>query len=412
MTVNHLITYTELLTRLEESQPNHLLLGNGFNNSLGIKTNYSEIFARMKREYSGYEKVEAYLTRNDYDIEKLISYLKGKVRNGSDSFLAGYIERKVKLDFMNATNDIVQKSIKKVYQEKNDGIHLLLKNFTNYFTLNYDPFLYLLLLKFKKEDNDQESGNALALQNTLDFIEEDLDTTCNQIYTKIKSARQHGQLQTTIDGNRKDKDLCSATKRHFIATVKDYFKQEGWTSKDIEEVCKQIWKEENNQPVLEVSDGFLFGEFSVNHPQNLYFLHGAFHLVQNGQTIEKIESKQNKAFCQRLEEAIHNEDKEIICVLTNENREKEQSIEQNAYLNKCFNELSKIDGSLVLLGSSLAENDKHIFDKIIHSSVNDIYVSSCKNTEKTDYETATGIFKGKQVTLFDYKTISYSGERE
>ena len=36
-------------------------------------------------------------------------------------------------------------------EKKNEGIYLLLREFTNYFTLNYDSFLYMLLLKYKKD---------------------------------------------------------------------------------------------------------------------------------------------------------------------------------------------------------------------------------------------------------------------
>ena len=53
-----LIDYQELLNQLTENGSSHLLLGNGFNNSLGIKTSYSEIFSRMKKEYSGYQDNE------------------------------------------------------------------------------------------------------------------------------------------------------------------------------------------------------------------------------------------------------------------------------------------------------------------------------------------------------------------
>ena len=75
-----LLTYQELLDILDnkDSHNHHLLLGNGFNNSLGIKTNYSEIFSRMKKGYSGYQNIESYLKKKSFDIEKLIGHLKKK----------------------------------------------------------------------------------------------------------------------------------------------------------------------------------------------------------------------------------------------------------------------------------------------------------------------------------------------
>ena len=408
-----LIGYRELLDELAKRQPNHLLLGNGFNNSLGIGTSYKNIFEQMRQDYLGYGEVEKFLQEKDYDIEALIGYLKSQVRDRDkdNSFLNQYIEKKVKLDFMKAANDIVQESIKNVYKEKNGGIHLLFKNFANYFTLNYDPCLYLLLLKFKKEDNHINTDDALAFQKTKHFIQEDLDNQRNKIYTKIKEAREKGKLRITIEDDTRSTDLGKITKIEFIASVVRYFKVKGWKRKDIESVCNRIWAEENNESgQLELSDGFWRKEFKVNYPQNLYFLHGAFHITLDKEKniIKKITSKHNKAFCRKLEEAIYGEEKEVICVFVNGSKNKQQNIEQNIYLNKCFSDLAKINGALVILGSSLAKNDQHIFNQIVNSSVNDIYVSSCEDKKERDYKRATGIFKEKKVTLFNYKTISYS----
>lgn len=399
-----LITYSELLDRLEGIAPNHLLLGNGFNNSLSIRTCYKEIFSGMKNEYSGYGEVESLLRKEGYDIEKLISYLKEQTKEDSQ-FLNAYIERKVKMDFMKAANEIIQGHIKKVYQEKNQGIYLLLRNFTNYFTLNYDPLLYLLLLKFKK--NELGGNDALAIQNTTRFIEEDLDTRHNLIYQKIKDSRKTGQLQITVNDEPKDSDLGEIKKSHFVHTVKEYFKNEGWKSKDIERVCDYIWKKESNRPELDVQDGFSGDLFGEGNPQNLYFLHGSFQLTQKREVVQKITAKQNKAFLQRLEEAVNSEDQDIICVLTGSSQEKERAIQNSAYLRKCFNDLSKISGTLVILGSSLSDNDKHIFNQINISHVQKIYVSSCEKHKEQDLRRAEGIFKEKEVVLFDYNTISY-----
>lgn len=42
------ISYNEMLKQIEGQKNNYLLLGNGFNCSLGIKTKYSDIFKQMK----------------------------------------------------------------------------------------------------------------------------------------------------------------------------------------------------------------------------------------------------------------------------------------------------------------------------------------------------------------------------
>lgn len=59
MTENiNFITYPEMLEQLETTNlENHLLLGNGFNLSLGIKTGYKDIFQQMKINNSDYKSV-------------------------------------------------------------------------------------------------------------------------------------------------------------------------------------------------------------------------------------------------------------------------------------------------------------------------------------------------------------------
>ncbi len=409
-----LLTYNEILQELSKSQSDkHLLLGNGFNNSLGIETDYSDIFNRMKEVYSGYKNIQEYIEKEHFDIEKMIGHLKEKIKSDEKNFLPNYIESKVKFDFMNATNSIVQESVKNVYQNNNQGIHLLLKNFTNYFTLNYDPFLYLLLLKFKKDEDG--SGTALAIKKTSLFQKNHLNETQNNIYSEIQQARENGSAEVYFGENNSKIDFKNTTKANFQAITKEYSKKEGkdWKAKDIKRVCDQIWKEENSQPELEVNDGFQGDLFNKdNQKQNLYFLHGAFQIIENQITIKKITAKQNKSFVQNLEEAIHSEDENIVCVLKSESQEKKKQIEESPYLKKCFEYLSKIDGVLVILGCSLSENDKHIFDQINKSSVSKIYLSSCKEKCDAYFKRAKGLFKDKEVALFDRRTISYSEKSE
>ena len=406
MTEIPLISYSKLLAELKENNINHLLLGNGFNSSLGIKTSYLEIFSRMKNNYSEYDQMETFMKGAGYDIEKMIGHLKKQVKSTEEVFLEKYIQRKIKLDFMKATNEIVQENIKNVYSKNVQGIHLLLKNFTNYFTLNYDPFLYLLLLKFKKDIDS--TTNSVVFQNTISFIEDDLNSSNQHIYSKIKEAKNNGKLTVTVSGKIISVDLNNVKKTQFISSVKTYFNDESWKKQDIDKVCNLIWNEEENEPKLEVQDSFSGEDFDPTKYQNLYFLHGAFHIKKNRRTIQKITAKRNKAFCEKLEEAVHSEDKEIICVLKNRSEDKMGDINANNYLKKCFEDLSGVTGALVILGSSLDKSDQHIFDQINQSNVTKIYISSSKEHKGRDINWAKQLFYNqKEITLFDYKTISY-----
>ena len=403
----NLKTYREVLRELENnSSDNHLLLGNGFNNSLGIKTGYESIFNEMKKEYPRYSEVEDVLSRHDYDIEILIDQFKKKIPN--DNFLPQYVERKIKVDFMKATYSIVKEEIKTIYQEKNQGIHLLLKQFTNYFTLNYDPFLYLLLMKFKK--NEGGESIAVAFQKTISFIKEDLNHTQNNIYSEIEKARQDGSLSIIVDKFEIQKSLENCTKTEFTIVIKSYFKNKKWRNRDIERAISILWEKENKNPILEnVNDGFIFEEFEPGKRdmQNIFFLHGAFHIYKDGVSVKKITQKNEKALYERLEKIINDEEQEIVCIFTGSSEGKKRHIDENSYLKGCFDKLSTLSGSLVIIGSSLEENDTHIFEQINKSEISTIFMSSREERKNQVSQKTKKMFPNKEIILFDYKTISY-----
>ena len=289
-------TYQEILQELEANQQEcHLLLGNGFNNSLGVNTSYKNIFERMKKEYVGYSKLEAYMQENNYNVEMLIDRLKQDIRNEETldkDFLPKFIETKVKLDFMKAAYTIVKGAVKDIYNNENTSVHLLFKNFANYFSLNYDPFLYLLLMQFKELKND---NTAIALQNSFNFKNTDWDASLGNIYTEIKKARESGILRTAVGDEIFIKNLRIAKKSVFTTLIKEHFESRKWKNKEIEAVCDAILQEEKgNKKISNTDDGFIKEMFQpdILKKQNVFFLHGAFHIKKiyissNQQYIEK-----------------------------------------------------------------------------------------------------------------------------
>src|SRR3989338_3044230 len=301
-----LLTYQAVLKGLDEA---HLLLGNGFNASLGIKTDYKSIFNEMKKEYAGYQEIENLLESNEYDLEKLLGELEGNL-NTTGGFLNRFVSNKIKLDFMKAASHLATSQVNNVYQEKNDGIYLLLKDFNNYFTLNYDPFLYLLLMKFKKKDNENK---AVMLQGALPFVGINLDEEQDGIYSKIKEARNNGELNIHVNESDTRKDLKKCTKSTFSTVAKEHFKAENWKAKDIDKAINLVWQEENESHELDINDGF-FRDEDFEQPvyggkqmlnQNLFFLHGAFHIYKDKENILKITQKTDKALYERLTEIIN-----------------------------------------------------------------------------------------------------------
>lgn len=411
------LSYQEVLSKIQ-NQENHLLIANGFNYGLGVHTGYSDIFKKMLNSNFGiYNEAKKYIEECHYDLESFLKRMTDDISK-DNVFLKKYICNKIKMDFMKALHEIVKSQIKNIYEEKNEGIYILLKEFTNYFTLNYDAFLYMLLLKYKTTDSD---NNALAFEPTLNFIEEDLDERQNNIYTEIKDARDKGELGITIENNITKKEMRFLTKSQFVSTISTYNKdrKKNWKTKDINEVVNRIWKEEKRNLVIKhVDDGSrqlsLFGDdfiFDINsQTQNLFFLHGAFHIYRAGKFIKKITQTTDKALYDRLEELLNSEDKDIVCIF--ESTGKLDLIQKNSYLKHCYEKLGTLSGNMVIIGSSLADNDNHIFSKIDKSQIEKVYISSLPKELDRNYKLAKEKFPNTDVYLFDADTISYEKPEE
>ncbi|MBU1122449.1 MAG: DUF4917 family protein [Candidatus Omnitrophica bacterium] len=405
-------TYPEVLESLDNHN-NHLLLGNGFNGSLGVKTDYRSIFEKMKCDYKGYNDLTDVIEDAKYDLEKVIGILKSQLKEGGGqkSFLDKYINAKIKFDFMKATHEILKEQIKNVYQEKNEEVYLLFKNFQNYFTLNYDSFLYLLLMKFKKDDTSKEKDDAIAIQHTFKFQEIDMNDE-SDAYKKISEAHNDGIVITDVNGLKQTRNLNRLPKRRFEDEVKDHYKEE-FSSKSIQKAVNLLWRKkeerEKGNKLLYANDGFLFDKdefiYKSQEVQNIFFLHGAFHLYQKNEKVYKITQKTDKALYERLEEILENEGEEIVCVFTDTN--KDVQIKKNKYLTNACEKLATLHGKMVIIGISLSDNDSHIFENIRKSRIDAIYIASKKSNMKKDYDRAVEVFKGKDVMLFDRDTISY-----
>lgn len=298
--------------------------------------------------------------------------------------------------------------------KKEMKVYILLSKFTNYFTLNYDSFLYMLLLKYKEVDSQ---NNVIAFEPTLEFVGNDLDKRQNNIYSEIKNARQSGELEITISGSEKaKKEMSFLTKTQFATAIRIYNKnnEKGWREKDIDKVVNKILEEEKRNLVLNrVDDGsrqlLLFGDDFIfdnnSQTQNLFFLHGAFHIYQDGKYTKKITQDSDHALYEKLEELLNTEGKEVVCIF--ESTGKLELIQQNAYLRHCYEKLEKLAGNVVIIGSSLADNDTHIFNQINNSQVSKVYISSMPKEKEKNYQIAKKKLPNKEIYLFDAETISY-----
>ena len=414
-TIN-LLDYQEVLTQIKGHE-NHLLIGNGFNRGLAVDTSYPSIFQKMtEREFGLYKEAQSLVKECGEDLERFIGRLTNDI-DSKNTFLKKFVANKIKMDFMKATHEIVKTAIKNVYAEENAGVHILLNHFTNYFTLNYDPFLYLLLLHFKSGKDTEDT--ALAMEPSLKFKEEDLNARENNIYTEIKHAREHGTMVMSgvDDDSATTSDFKALKKKRFITVITEYSEKnnKGWKPKDIEAVVKSLLEEEKKYKLQNtVDDGSrqlnLFGGekacvFDIESAtQNLFFLHGAFHIYKEGKSVRKI-TQSDKALYDRVEDILNNDELDLVCIFQTENKIDE--IVKNPYLTKCLNKLNTLSGTMVIIGSSLDDNDHHIFDAIAKSNIETLYISTLDKDKEKTIEKAVRKFPLKLIHLFDAKTISY-----
>lgn len=139
--------------------------------------------------------------------------------------------------------------------------------------------------------------------------------------------------------------------------------------------------------------------------QNLFFLHGAFHIYNERNYIKKITQTTDKALYNRLEDILNTDEKDIVCVFQCDNKKDE--IEKNKYLRRCLFKLKHLSGDLIIIGSALSENDSHIFENINNSNLKTIYISVLEEDKEKMSKIAHEIFSNKEVILFDAESISY-----
>lgn len=411
MNKSNLITYEALLMELESTKPNnHLLLGNGFNLSLGIKTNYKSIFEQMKINNSDYENI----ITDDFDLEEFIGLCKSKIAKNDNinyHFMCRFFHNKIKLDFMKAVTQLVSREEKNIFQEKNEKIYLLLKQFDNFFTLNYDPFLYQLLMTYKMEGSEPQQ--AIAFSNTFPFIKDLMENEYKELFDIILRAYDTGTLTVDIPNETsKSKELNNLTKAKFTQEINTLLESK-YSKKQIKICVDQLWKYksvEKKKFIDKIDDGFgLFGNellYKNSQTQNLYFLHGAFHIYKKGKSVYKITQQSEKALYQRIEEIVENERENILCIFSDKNKEKE--IHEEAYFINGLNKLQNLEGVLVILGSALSDNDAHIFMQIQKSKIHKVYIATFESDIDKNMNKAKKWFSEKEIIFFDIKTITYN----
>lgn len=124
-------------------------------------------------------------------------------------------------------------------------------------------------------------------------------------------------------------------------------------------------------------DGFRTGCQWRGHGtgQEVHFLHGGLHIYDSGVAIEKHAFSETGRGIVDLVRGNLERGRFPLFVSEPTSAKKKTRIEHNPYLDFCFRELRRVSGTFFIQGHSMDENDKHIFDQLKRSGVEQFFVS-------------------------------------
>lgn len=148
---------------------------------------------------------------------------------------------------------------------------------------------------------------------------------------------------------------------------------------------------DNNKFWGDMNDGFSWNSpkdciWKLKVIPNVFYLHGGLHLFHNERdTFKIIYDNENKICLLDQIKAYINNDISPLVITEGNSKDKKFWIEQNNYLQYCYEKLSETSGVLFIHGHSLNETDQHIFDAINKNlKIKKIYISVHKDTETLD----------------------------
>ena len=148
------------------------------------------------------------------------------------------------------------------------------------------------------------------------------------------------------------------------------------------------------EPKINCDDGFRTPEGGVaeyvtweieqTDAQNVHYLHGALHVFDSGNLIQKYTwVNTGTRLLQQIREALA-ADKYPLIVAEGESEQKIERIMHSNYLSRSYRSFSKIGGSLVVFGHSMNPNDEHIIHLIDKGRLRSIYVGLYGNPASED----------------------------
>lgn len=135
--------------------------------------------------------------------------------------------------------------------------------------------------------------------------------------------------------------------------------------------------------IKKIDDGFRRSDKTYLHwnieeasGQNIYYMHGALHLLDNEFDIIKLEWEEwGSTLLEQISNGLQ-EERFPLFVAEGTSKQKISKINHSSYLSKCLGSFANIGGNLFVYGHSLAENDEHILNLIpLQTSIENLFIS-------------------------------------
>lgn len=396
-----LLTWDDVRKQIKDTECS-IILGNGFSRSYcNSAFNQAEILQHMP-SLQGLTEI--------LDIEKCIEETQAKVNNELPEktvpkvIIDRWIKSMLHKEFIDTLYHLMPKSLNDIEDftdEKLAKYREFFNCFGKVFTLNYDPLLYWMLMRFINY-GDEEFVDYSDLKEQLDAVEEGskeykaLEKKINSSNDKCIKAVRNEMFPKYFKDN-KDYKLNILCKDE-VLIEKSIAEAEGkilgsWT-KVIPEVYKAFEAKKTDSEILssesdeldriatttiesklesvrhnketmklKIRDGFNGDKWKQDNDQTIFYLHGALHLIENNENTLKVTKEEFKKMIDKVKE-MWDQGYEPLTILESSPDTKIAKIYQSPYLTKCFNEFKDISGTLVTHGLSFMNSDQHIIDAI------------------------------------------------
>ena len=320
----------------------NILLGNGFNLALlppeDIKLGYENILNECISRVDGQLKTFLEQAKNDnlVDLEQLLQILVSSKNclphvQPMYSSLVDHGKESLESDISMLKNTIIDiltdekfhPAPSKIFIDKSDYVNTCIANLKvtdRIFTTNYDLILYWLI------NNPDKSGYKL------------------------------------------------------ISKFKDGFLPDEKYKIELQEIKSEGFAEAKKH---------LYGFPSTNNGVNVMFLHGALHILSCMNRAYKIVKASETLRLSEIKQKLQENYSELDNLLVFEGNayDKLTEIATNSYLIKANDKLSTMTGSMFIYGSNLSEspeqhNDMHIWDRIINSKIDRLFISTSEHGDK------------------------------